>query len=100
MGGLEAPNQPYEKVRDLYEEYERESTISERIGQMCEESVRENTMLLYSLIDATGFEIDEDTRTEIGYHSPVERIDFKRESLESIVAALIDQGEWRSAIED
>lgn len=99
MGGLENHEQPYQKARELYEEYERSTDIDQRIGQMCEESVRENTMLLRSLFDATGFEIEEDTFTRIGYHSPVARIDFKLESLESIVEDLIDKGEWESSEE-
>lgn len=97
MGGLDDHARPYQKARGLYEVYEQETNIGQRIGQMREESVHENTMVLRSLIDATEFDLDEDVKDEIYYTSLVTRIDFKLESLESIVADLLDRGEWRSA---
>lgn len=84
----------YQRALGHYSNYEENTGVDERIGQMSEPPFRDNTDLLRELIEATETSIDEDTTTKIEYRSPVERIRFKRNRFPEIVESVIERQRW------
>ncbi|WP_436925269.1 hypothetical protein [Halosimplex amylolyticum] len=84
----------YRQALDYYSSYEEDNGIDERIGQMSEPPFQENTELLRELTTAAQMSIHEENATEIEYHSPVARIQFKQDRFPDVIESVAERQQW------
>ncbi|WP_372480099.1 hypothetical protein ACAH01_02145 [Halomicrobium sp. HM KBTZ05] len=90
LGELDDNRSRYDDALQAYRDYERETTVSQRIGQLSEPIFKENTKLLRNLHSMAGVALEDDLLTKIEFQSPVERVEYKRKQLPNLIKDAIE----------